>query len=399
MPVTGPGLFMRRQSEPQCALASPDAAHAAPRDCAGGATDTFYLEVLMRSAVKLAGLLGILGPLVGVGNAAAQGSPPPTPTVTVGGVVYAQYLYQFKDTANHVNNFDVTRAYVNVIGKFPSGLGTRVTADVYRNTDGSLAYRLKYAYAAFTPLNSALTFKLGQIHTPWLDWEEALWDYRMQGQMALERGGYMSSSDFGLGVDGNWKKDLVNAQFGIYNGENYNKAPGDQRKDAMGRVSARLLATDDGSRVGGLRLTGYGQVGKPTGGGIRDRFVGMLSYRSKLLTLAGEFARTKDRQDAPAPPATPTPTTIDGRVLSFFGVLKVPQSKVALIGRVDITYPNTDVSNDRQTRFIAGASYQLTPAFRLLADVDNLAFQGNAPISPAVYATKTQGYFQAQFVF
>ena len=148
----------------------------------------------MRSAVKLAGLLGVLGSLVGVGTAAAQGSPPPTPTVTVGGVVYAQYLYQLKDTANHVNNFDVTRAYVNVIGKFPSGLGTRVTADVYRNTDGSLAYRLKYAYAAFTPEHSAITFKLGQIHTPWLDWEEALWDYRMQGQMALERGGYMSSA-------------------------------------------------------------------------------------------------------------------------------------------------------------------------------------------------------------
>jgi len=221
----------------------------------------------------------------------------------------------------------------------------------------------------------------------------------MQGQMALERGGYMSSSDFGLGVDGNWKKDLVNAQFGIYNGENYNKAPGDQRKDAMGRVSARLLATDDGSRVGGLRLTGYGQIGKPTGGGTRDRLVGMLSYRSKMLTLAGEFARTKDRQDAPAPPAPPTPTTIDGQVMSFFGVLKVPQSKVAIIGRVDITDPNIDVSNDRQTRFIAGASYQLTPAFRLLADVDNLAFQGDAPIAPAVYATKTQGFFQAQFVF
>ena len=208
----------------------------------------------MRSALKLAGFLVMLGSFAGAGTAAAQGTPPPTPTVTVGGVVYAQYLYQLKDTANHVNNFDITRSYINVIGKFPSGLATRVTADIYRNTDGSLAFRLKYAYAAFTPEGSALTFKLGEIHTPWLDWEEALWDYRMQGQMAMERAGYLSSSDFGAGVDGNWKKDFVNMQVGIYNGENYNQAPGDQRKDAMGRVSVRLLETDDGSRVGGLRL-------------------------------------------------------------------------------------------------------------------------------------------------
>ena len=71
--------------------------------------------------------------------------------VTVSGVVYAQYLYQLKDTANHVNNFDVSRAYINVIGKFTGGLATRVTADIFRNTDGSLAYRLKYAYAGYTP--------------------------------------------------------------------------------------------------------------------------------------------------------------------------------------------------------------------------------------------------------
>jgi hypothetical protein len=350
----------------------------------------------MRFAAKLACLLVLFGAVAR--TAAAQGTPPATPSVTVGGVVYAQYLYQLKDTANHVNNFDITRSYINVIGKFPSGLGTRVTADIYRNADNSLAYRLKYAYAAYTPNGSPLTFKLGEIHTPWLDWEEALWDYRMQGQMAMERGGYISSSDFGAGVDGNWNKDLVNMQVGIYNGENYNKGTGDQRKDAMGRVSARLMPTDDGSRVGGLRLTGYGQVGKPTGGGIRDRWIGMLSYKSKMLTLAGEYARTKDRQDAPPAPATPT-AEIDGQVMSFFGVVKIPNSPAAIIGRVDLTDPDRDVDNNRQTRFIGGVSYQLTPALRLLADVDNVAFQGDGPLAPAVYATKTQGLVQAQFVF
>jgi hypothetical protein len=63
----------------------------------------------------------------------------------------------------------------------------------------------------------------------------------------------------------------LNAQVGVYNGENYNKAPGDRRKDAMGRASVRLLDSDDPSRVGGLQVTGYAQYGKPTGGGVRER--------------------------------------------------------------------------------------------------------------------------------
>src|SRR5258708_20382819 len=91
-------------------------------------------------------------------------------------------------------------------------------------TDNSRTYRLKYAYFGYTPNGSPLTFKLGAIHTPWLDWEEALWDYRVQGQMALERGGYLTSSDFGAGVDSNQGADKVNGQFTIAHGEAYRAA-------------------------------------------------------------------------------------------------------------------------------------------------------------------------------
>src|SRR6266567_2271362 len=124
--------------------------------------------------------VAVVATAAGVAQVTAQGSPPPQ--VTVGGVVYTQYVYQLKDTLNHVNTFDITRAYVNVIGRFSGGVGTRVTGDIYRNpNDSSLSYRLKYAFATYTPQGSPLTFKVGQIHTPWLDWEEALWDYRVQG--------------------------------------------------------------------------------------------------------------------------------------------------------------------------------------------------------------------------
>jgi len=335
-----------------------------------------------------AGLILIAAACGGVARLDAQ-----TPSTTVSGIAYAGYFYQLKDTANHVNNFDVFRAYVNVIGKFAYGIGTRVTADIFRSTDGSLSYRLKYAYATWTPDKSALTFKLGQIHTPWLDWEEGLWDYRMQGQMAMERGGYVSSSDFGAGIDGTWMSDRINMQVGLYNGENYNKAPGDQRKDLMGRLSVSLLKTDVGGTRGGLRLTGYGQVGKPTGGGTRSRFIGMASYRSKALTLAAELAATKDTS------LTPVVATRKGRVISAYGVVRVPPSyKVQIIGRFDSTDPNTSTNNDRTSRIIAGVAYQVSSNLRLLGDLDMLSYQGGVT-TPANEAVRSQAFFHIQFTF
>jgi len=357
----------------------------------------------MRLAACRSVVLGTVMAASVVSLASAQ-----APTVTVGGVGYAQYLYQLhKDTVtnSNLNNFDVTRAYINIVGKFSSGVGARITPDIYRNTDGSLAFRLKYAFASWTPEGSPLTLNLGQTQTPWLDWEEALWDYRMQGTMALERfrspataSGYLSSSDFGFRVDGKFNLDMVNFQVGVYNGETYNKAEGDQHKDLEGRLSVRVLESDDHSRVGGLRLTAYGAVGKPTGGGRRNRFIGLASYKSKLFTLGAEYARVSDSLAA-GPPAGGTPTAkVDGNIYSAYGVLNIPNSKVGLIARFDLQDPNTNVTNDHQTRIIGGVSYQVNQNLRVLADIDNLTLQSGV-YPNAVQSTRTQGLFQMQVVF
>ena len=334
----------------------------------------------------------------------AQAPPAPAPApapppVTVGGVVYAQYLYQLQDTANHQNNFDVTRGYLNVIGKFSGGVYTRVTLDLFtvtgsagNNDNGSYDYRLKYAYVAWTPAKSPLTYKMGMIHTPWLDYEEGMWDYRMQGTMAMDRNGYLTSSDIGVGIDGNFNKDQANFQLTGVNGEGYHGGVGDQRKDVEARVGVRLLATDDGSSRGGLRLNVYGQVGKPNGGGKRQRVLAMLSYRSKMATLAAQAASTVDSSGAAA--------TLNGHVYSAFGVFHVPQSKAALIARVDLVKKQTGVATagaaNELTRFIFGASYQVSPNLRILADWDNLGYKVNPTL---LDATRSQALFQIQFTF
>jgi hypothetical protein len=333
------------------------------------------------------------------------------PTIGTGVLVYTQYGIQLKTdsiTGRHQNAFDLTRAYVNVTGKFTDGIGIRVTPDIYRVTDGSLAFRLKYAYATWTPEKSPITAKFGLMHTPWLDWEEALWDYRMQGSMALERfrsaagAGYLSSSDFGAGIDGKLGYDRLNFQVGVYDGEFYSKPEGDSYKDVEARASVRVLETDDFSRVGGLRLTGYAGFGSPTGVGRRDRYIGMVSYKSKRFTLAGEYGGARDRLDNLAPvTGTPAPTPVpqtDSDVWSFFGVFNVPNTKVGIIGRYDRQKPDTEISGNDQQRFIAGISYQLSPQVRVLGDIDNL-WNESGIYTNAVNATRTTGFIHMQFNF
>src|SRR3989442_8700697 len=251
------------------------------------------MMVPIRQALGVA----VVAAAAGVGPLAAQQATPAAPQVTAGAVVYGQYLYQLKDSlgAGHQNQFSIQRAYINVVGRFSDGVYARLTTDIApTGANANQTVRLKYAYAAWTPNGSDLTYKLGLLHTPWLDWEEALWDYRMQGTMATERGGYTTSADFGAGIDGKWNNDQVNGQVTPVNREGYSGGTGDKRKDVQLPPSVRVMNTDDASRVGGLRLSGYAGIGKVTGGGDRNRFIGLVSYRSKQFTLAGEFASTKD---------------------------------------------------------------------------------------------------------
>lgn len=320
------------------------------------------------------------------GSAAAQTQ---APSVTLTGVIYSQYSYQLRADSSltpvgHGNNFDVTRAYVRALGKFAGGVQTQVTIDVdsRRAASNQQTFRLKYAFASWKPENSALTYKMGLVHTTWNDFEENVWGYRMQGTIPMERAGFITSSDFGFGVDGSWQKDKYQFQAGVFNGEGYSNAPGDQRKDVQARGTIRLMDTDDTGKTGGLLLSGYVSNGYYTGGGPRQRMIGMLSWKSKRALLAGQMGFARD---------SAANASFDKRSVLFagYGSLKLgASSPFTIMGRVDRFDPNTDSTSisadtrlafDPQTRIITGVSYTYSPNLRLLLNADLNAVKGGSP--------------------
>jgi hypothetical protein len=315
------------------------------------------------------------------GRPAAQDAPP----VRVGGVVHSQYEHLLSDDADHAHRFDVTRAYVTLLGSFPAGIGTRVTADIRREEDGSLGYRLKYAYLQWRPEGSPVGVRFGQLNTPWIDWEEGLWGYRMQGRVMLDREGYLTSSDIGASVDAGWRDELLNGSLAVVNGEGYASRPDGRSLDVAARASLRLLATGDASARGGLRLSGYGHLGRDADGLARDRWIGMLSYRSRLATVAGEYAWLRS-------------AGLRGRALGTFGTLAIPGTGLGLMARLDRVDPDRAGDDDALTRVIGGVSYALSPSVRLLADVETTRYDGGAP-TPELHRARDRLLFQTEVVF
>lgn len=323
---------------------------------------------------------------------------------TIDGVIYASARYGLVKDSTYApdarqNNFDIDRAYLNVRSKSDGGITTRLTVDVdgRRAATNQQSIRLKYAFVAWTPTGSALTYKFGAQNTPFVGYEEDLWGYRMQGPVALDRTKYLSSSDFGLAVEGAWKEQAVNIDAGLFNGETYAAAPGDNRKDLAGRVSVRFVASDNTSKSGGLRLTGFAQLGKATGGADRTRTAALLSWQTKVLTLGAEFSSMTDSTAA-------SPDT-RGRMISLFGAYQRPATPLGFIARIDQWDPNTRLSPatasltaSQQTRLIAGVSYQLARNVRLLFDAD-IASVENGPAINTFESANRNLFLHAEIKF
>lgn len=160
------------------------------------------------------------------------------------------------------NQFMVGRGYLNVVFKPVKWLEARITPDVHQDAEGDFKLRLKYLYAKLklpreTLVVSEPFVEFGIVHMPWLDYEEHINYYRMQGTMFAERQGLFNSADLGLTAGvllGRKLPDRVakkmfdkypgawgSLSVGVYNGTGYHGIEKNLGKVVEGRVSVRPL--------------------------------------------------------------------------------------------------------------------------------------------------------------
>jgi hypothetical protein len=330
----------------------------------------------------------VVAATVTTGAAAAQtpgGAAADTPSIKIGTTIFADFTIQQEPKTKDADGneitpsaFNVNRAYLNLTGTLSRRIAFRVTPDITRLTDatnslnGSMTFRLKYAYAQFNlddwaPKGSWVRFGMQQ--TPWIDFQESVYRYRFQGPVFEDRDGFLSSSDVGVSYRHVLPGDYGDVHAGIYNGETYSRPEANDQKAFQVRGTIRPVPSHAVLR--GLRFTGFYDHDAYVRDAERRRVIASTTFEHRVVHAGVNYFAARDRTRAAA-------AAIDARGFSAFVTPRAPNGWEGLL-RYDHLEPNTNASGTRR-RTIAGVAYwfrlQGTVTTALLFNVDHTEHEG-----------------------
>jgi hypothetical protein len=338
----------------------------------------------------------------------AAGYTPPddTPSIRMGVVIYPDYTYTTSpESADadgnliHPNSFNVSRAYINITGNISHLVAFRVTPDIARADttvgtllNGSLVYRIKYAYAQFN-LDDWMTrgsyARFGVQQTPWLDYAEGIYRYRFQGTMFPEREGFFASADAGASFHYQLPGNYGDIHTGVFNGENYNRSEPNDQKAFMIRGTVRPLPTGK-PVLRGIRASVFWDGDHYVKNAERNRFIFGLNFEHKYLNAGYEFLDVADQISI-------TRAEVDGQGYSVWFTPKTAIGWEGLV-RYDHLKPNKTFSSQERNRTIAGVAYwfphQGNVASALLIDYDGQTFDNFAPAISKLARVGVHGLIQ-----
>jgi len=348
----------------------------------------------------------------------------PTPTVSIpvdfSGVLYANFQYQgAKGATKSQNKFDLERAYLTF--RMPAGdrASIRITADVFQQqTAPNDAYykgwviRAKYAYLQYDYLKGAswnAVARAGLIHNIVIDHIEQFWP-RWISQTAVERSGFFSSADAGVGTLVTLPNKFGEFYANVVNGPGYTSRETDRFKDYAARLTITPLSGSSNKVIKTFALSGWtyqgaiastfaaggaGQVGQIGSSMPRTRSGVFIGVRDPRLSAGFDWATRKDGFDTGLNTLLSPRIEVDStrRLISGFATIKPFQLlndqsafPLGLIGRWDSYKPSTGAPGYVNT-VIAGATWDLNKKSALSLD-----YQEQTPHNGVIVAT-TKTYF------
>lgn len=290
------------------------------------------------------------------------------------------------------NEFLLKRGYITFQKKFDDNFSARITQDVSVDREGDgegdIEIRLKYGYLRYQFESNDIFYKpqieFGLVSRPWIDFEQSINPYRVQGTMFLERYGILSSADYGvtfltlLGgeIDEEYQKN-VNKNFpgkygsmaiGIFNGGGYHAIEKNENKLIEGRLSIRLLP----NILPGLQLSYAGAFGKGNSGLSPDFNVNavFISFESKIFVMTGSYYTGKGFESGEK--LSPDNLPYNNNGYSLFADLNIPNTKFSLLGRYDYFKTKQTAEEVTQKRMILGISYSFLEGSKMILDYDSI---------------------------
>ena len=313
--------------------------------------------------------------------------------------ISGQWFLAFNN-ASEINQFALKRGYFTIKTQINDVFSVRYTQDITLdkegNDAGNVEIRLKYLYLKikldqFDLLKNS-HLELGLVHRPWLDFEQSVNKYRVQGKMFLERYSIINSADFGLFytglIGGTINKEYQSTvtkknpgkygsfSVGLHNGGGYHAIEQNNNKTLEGRLSLRPFH----EIYPGMQLTYAFTYGKANTESNIDDFNMNLLYVSSETSL-GTFTGTyyTGKGDYGGKYIDEQSNSIKNIGYSLFGELRIPNTNLSIFGRYDDF--ELDDNLEKRNTYIGGISYSFLKS-KVLFNVD---YQNNQDETIKIY--------------
>ena len=290
----------------------------------------------------------------------------------------------------------VDRAYFTAKYYFNDAWMMRITLDAGNDqTIGGKKQNvfLKAAYLEGKLVGNALDLRVGQSHTPWIDYEQSLWKHRYASQVMTDRYKFDDSFDLGLGLKGKLADGLIQYFITETNGTGYGNAARRGSVDLNTRIGLYPVEglTLDFQFRDGYRGTKTTVAGVTTAGVKSTLMQAMVSYGSKEFRVGGNYVINKDLAKSAAvsishggavSSAYRTAAIGDVAKSNAYGLwawTKLAGDFGAFARYENMTNKLTgQTTNEKLTRYMGGIEYTATKGvkFALVADINKLANRG-----------------------
>ncbi|WP_457596731.1 hypothetical protein [Hydrogenimonas sp.] len=297
------------------------------------------------------------------------------PTLKFNGTHYLGYTYTDNANGENSSKFETRRNYFQVKAYWNKTDFMRTTLDTFQDSDGSWLVRLKYAYIY---LNLADTIpytgvEFGQVHRPWIDWEEHHgWLYRSIAKTFIEEGeGAHLTDSADLGVNFKTNTDYFSSELGVYNGAGYHHSHVGTDMSYEWRLTGHVFGTGrkhvHATEDEYLDISFTGQINNQK---RYNWYAVHAVYNRPLFLLAGMYVNYENYDDDKSHDGW----TINGEIR--------PVEKWAIFARYDSTdyTPDNGTSDCTRNQTIAGVAYTYNHNVKFIAnifDIDDTDTGGN----------------------
>lgn len=302
------------------------------------------------------------------------------------------YSYDLTDAAKDKNSFEVSRFYLYWLGDLVDNWKFRATLDAgVRNADSAATDRkdfkvlLKHGYISYAGFKDIEIF-FGLADLGWVGYWDGKYGRRYQGSIFVDREGYITSTDLGIGIKGSFFDKHLEYHLSLVNSEGWTTPEANKYKSFNGRITFNPFISNEGA-LKNLGIHGYWEIGNYDATKNRLRLLAGVTYEYGPVNFGGHYFWAKDPADNMEAKQKVLTTIVDGtqeQVASgyttylVFSFKNLGLDKLSILARYDFLDPSGRLTEDTHWRLIFGPEWKFTENIRALLNFERVQYRSAA---------------------